>query len=60
VFDINKTIYINVNPNSLPDYVCDSPMHWTTISYKLYSTTRLAWLLQKLNRVDAVDIFKTK
>lgn len=60
VFDINKTIYINVNPDSLPDFVCDTPMHWTTISYKIYSTTRLAWLLQKINRVDVNDIFKVK
>lgn len=60
VFDMNKTIYINVDPTQLPDFICDSVMHWPLISYKIYSTTRLAWLLCKLNRVDTTDIFKAK
>lgn len=33
-------------------------MHWTLISYKIYGTTRLAWLLLKLNNVQTKDIFK--
>ena len=60
VFDINRTVYINVDPSKLPDFVCDSEMHWPLISYKIYGTTRLAWLLWKLNGVTAKDVFKAK
>lgn len=30
------------------------------LSYKLYGTTRLAWLLMKLNDVDASNVFDQK
>ena len=60
VFDINRTVYINVDPSRLPDFVCDAHMHWPLISYKIYGTTRLAWLLWKLNNVDASTIFIAK
>lgn len=60
VFDINRTIYINVDPSKLPDFECNSEMHWPLISYKIYGTTRLAWLLWKLNKVDASTIFQAK
>ena len=35
-------------------------MHWTLISYKIYGTTRLAWLLWKANNVQMADTFKVK
>ena len=35
-------------------------MHWTLISYKIYGTTRLAWLLWKVNNVPIADTFKAK
>lgn len=60
VFDVNKTLYINADPASLPEYTCTTPMHWPLISYKLYSTTRLAWLLWKLNHVNLDTIFDIK
>lgn len=60
VFDVNKTLYIDVDPSKLPEFVVDTPMHWTLISFKIYGTTRLAWLLWKLNRVDARTIFDAK
>ena len=60
VFDLNKTLYINVDPSRLPVYECTAEMHWTLISYKLYGTTRLAWLLWKINKVDAGNIFVAK
>lgn len=60
VFDLNRTIYINVDPSALPDFICDHEMHWPLISYKIYGTTRLAWLLWKINRVEADSIFIAK
>ena len=60
VFNLNMTLYVNVDPNVLPTFQCDHEMHWPLISYKIYSTTRLAWLLQKLNNVSMKDIFKPK
>lgn len=35
-------------------------MHWPLISYIIYGTTRLAWLLMKLNNVDVKDMFTPK
>lgn len=58
VFDINKTLYIDVDRSKLPDFIVDTPMHWTLISYKIYGTTRLAWLLWKLNNVGVKAIFE--
>lgn len=60
VFDVNKTLYINVDKDVLPEFICDHEMHWTLISYKLYSTTRLAWLLWKINDIGPADIFTAK
>ena len=51
VYDINETLYINVDKSILSTFICDCDMHWTLISYKLYGTTRLAWLLWKINDV---------
>ena len=60
VYNMNQTLYINVDRDLLPDYVCTSEMHWTTLSYLIYGTTRLAWLLLKVNDVEAKDMFKAK
>ena len=60
VFNLNKSIYINAAESSLSKFQCTHPMHWTTISYKIYGTTRLAWLLWKINNVDVADTFKPK
>ena len=35
-------------------------MHWPLISYKIYGTTRLAWLLWKVNEVGPIDTFRAK
>ena len=60
VCNLNKSLYVAVDIDALPDFTCDYEMHWTLISYKIYGTTRLAWLLWKLNGVNAKDIFKAK
>jgi len=33
-------------------------MFWPLISYNLYKTTRLAWVLMKINNVQVEDMFK--
>ena len=53
-------MYITVNKSSLPKFTCDYAMHWPLISYKIYGTTRLAWLLWKLNDVDLAGSLKKK
>ena len=60
VFNLNKTLYVAVDTDKLPEFICDHEMHWPLISYKIYGTTRLAWLLWKLNGISAKDIFKAK
>ena len=60
VFNMNETLYINIDKTTLPEHVCSSEMHWTTLSYQIYGTTRLAWLLLKINDVEAKDIFVAK
>lgn len=60
VFNLNKTLYVVVDTEKLPEFICSSEMHWPLISYKIYGTTRLAWLLWKLNDVKASDVFKAK
>lgn len=60
VFNLNETLYINVDVSQLPEFICNAEMHWTTLSYKIYGTTRLAWLLLKVNNVDARQIFDAK
>lgn len=60
VFNLNETLYINAAKSALEEYECKSEMHWTLLSYNIYGTTRLAWLLCKLNGVTASNIFKAK
>ncbi len=60
IFNLNKTVYLRVDASQLPEYECTYAMHWPLISYKIYGTTRLAWLLQKLNNVTAKDVFNAK
>lgn len=58
MFNLNKSIYINAEKGSLPVFQCKHSMHWTLISYKIYGTTRLAWLLWKVNNVKLEDTMK--
>ena len=59
-YNLNSNLYFDVDKYLLPVYICDHPSHWPLISYKLYGTTRLTWLLWKINDVGPADIFKTK
>jgi hypothetical protein len=60
MFNLNETLYIDASESSLSTFICDHPMHWTTLSYRIYGTTRLAWLLCKVNNVRCENIFKAK
>ena len=58
MYNLNNALYINVDPSKLPEFICDHEMHWPLASYRIYGTTRLAWLLWKLNGIDASNVFK--
>ena len=60
MFNLNQSIYVKVDKDSLPKFQCNQVMHWPLISYKIYGTTRLAWLLWKVNEVSAIDTFNAK
>lgn len=57
-FNLNSTLYIGFNSNDLEYYICKTDMQWPLVSYKLYGTTHLAWLLMKINNVRMEDSFK--
>lgn len=57
-FNLNESLYLLVPEGALQTYTCKyEHMHWPLISYVLYGTTRLAWLLMKLNGVSVEDSF---
>ena len=56
-YNLNATLYVNVPLEYFQLYTCDCDSTWTLLSYKLYGTTRLAWLLMKLNEVKASEVF---
>ena len=50
-YNLNETIYINAK-GALAEHTVSYDSQWPLISYKIYGTTRLAWLLMKVNDVD--------
>lgn len=57
--NVNSSFYaIGIPDKVFSAYVLPANMHWPTVSYKIYGTTRLAWLLMKLNNVSGPAIFK--
>ena len=57
-YNLNSTIYIDIPESRLLTYVCQHDIHWPTISYNLYGTTRLAWVLMKINKITSDLSFK--
>ena len=56
--NLNSTFYaINIPDDVCEEYTLTSNLHWPTISFNIYGTTRLAWLLMKLNGVKDRNIF---
>ena len=56
-FNLNEGLYLSYDTTNLPKIKLDHDLFWTTISYKIYGTTRLAWLLMKINGIEADRIF---
>lgn len=56
VYNLNETLYLNAD-NACELYTLNHDAFWTTLSYILYDTTHLAWMLMKLNKVDGDHIF---
>lgn len=58
VYNLNETLYLNIG--NLKEYKCDTKSFWPLISYKIYGTPRMSWLLMKVNNVNANEIFHPK
>lgn len=58
MYNLNETVYVDVPARYLKEYVVSYRSHWPLISYNIYSTTRLAWLLTKINGVADDDMFR--
>ena len=61
VFNLNSTIYFDISStDNLLKFQLTHDMHWPLISYKIYGTTRLVWLLLKINNIKMKDVFKLR
>jgi hypothetical protein len=56
VYNLNSTLYFKGVPSK--EYKVDHDKYWTTLSYELYRTTRLWWILMKVNNVDQDNLFE--
>lgn len=56
-FNLNSTVVLDVDENSIQEYILKYDSHWPLISYNIYQTTRLAWLLMKLNNIKMEESF---
>lgn len=59
-YNLNQTIYFDISEDNLLEYICTTNCAWPLISYQIYGTTRLAWFLMKINKVDTKNIFDKK
>ena len=57
VFNLNNGIYVSIPRDNLSYFTLTHPMHWPIISYVIYDTTRLAWLLMLVNNVKLDNAF---
>ena len=55
-FNLNSTVYFVGVPKSTERITHD--MFWTTLSYQIYGTTRLWWVLMKVNGVGMNKAFE--
>ena len=58
ILNLNETIYINMPRDRMKVYIPDHPQFWALISHELYKTTRLDWLLMKINGVSPINVFR--
>jgi len=57
-YNLNNSIFLNIDDSVILTYELKTPAHWSLISYKLYGTPRLAWLLMKINNVSLSETFE--
>lgn len=61
-FNLNQQLWFEMDQSSLLSATTNADAYWTTISWNLYKTTRLAWLLLQVNNVkpdNVLDIVKS-
>lgn len=58
LYNLNQSTTLSVDESLILTYTCQYDSHWPLISYNLYGTTRLAWMLYKLNDININNIFK--
>lgn len=57
-YNLNSTFYLIDIPDDVCSwYACPTDMHWPSISWKVYGSNRLFWILMKLNGVKDQNIF---
>ena len=57
-YNLNSTFYLIDIPDEVCQwYICPTDMHWPSIAWKVYGSTRLAWFLMKLNDIRDKNIF---
>jgi hypothetical protein len=59
VYNLNSTLYLDIDESSLTDYQLTHDLQWSLISYNVYGTTRLTWLLWKINNVKPNRVLET-
>lgn len=58
-YNLNETLYFDISEDQLLTYELKTYAHLPLIAYKLYGTTRLTWLLMKINKVGLADSLRT-
>ena len=56
-YNLNTTLYIDADDSNCSYFTVTHDCHWPLVSYNIYGTTRLTWLLMKLNDVKATNVF---
>lgn len=58
-YNLNSTFYLIDIPDEVCEwFTCPTDMHWPSISWKVYGSTRLSWFLMKLNNIHDQNIFE--
>lgn len=57
LYDLNSTLYISFKSSNIKEFILKTDAQWPLISYLIYDTTRLWWLLCKLNNINIKNIF---
>jgi len=58
-YNISNKVVIdttNINPDFIEYYFLDTPMPLTTLSFRIFGTQHLWWLIVAMNKLDPIDI----